>query len=218
MQKTNHKRNSGKGLIIGGLILLAISAGLVFYNYQESKEAADASSQVLEELLGKMKKGSEEDDPGDKSGGVWKLGEDYMPYIEIDGIKYLGVLSVPDLGLDLPVIADFQMGLLRTAPCRYAGTTIEDNLVIAGHNYASHFSPIRSIGLNTDVYFISVDNSMIHYRVDNVETLKPTQVKDMLTGEWDMTLFTCTIGGQSRHTVRCTRVEERREYNENGNK
>ena len=26
----------------------------------------------------------------------------------------------------------------------------------------------------------------------------------MTSGDWDLTLFTCTYGGQERYTVRCT--------------
>ena len=47
---------------------------------------------------------------------------------------------------------------------------------------------------------------MLRYKVDNVETLRSTQVEDMTSGDWDMTLFTCTPGGKSRLTVRCVKV------------
>ena len=35
----------------------------------------------------------------------------------------------------------------------------------------------------------------------------PKQVKEMVTGEWDLTLFTCTLGNESRIAVRCDRLE-----------
>jgi len=41
-----------------------------------------------------------------------------------------------------------------------------------------------------------------------VETLMPTDIKEMTSGEFDLTLFTCTVGGQYRVTVRCDRVDE----------
>jgi len=41
-----------------------------------------------------------------------------------------------------------------------------------------------------------------------VETLQPTAVEEMCSGDWDLTLFTCTLGGKFRVTVRCDRVEE----------
>jgi len=39
------------------------------------------------------------------------------------------------------------------------------------------------------------------------EVLLPTAVEEMTAGEWDLTLFTCTLGGRSRVTVRCELVE-----------
>ena len=33
------------------------------------------------------------------------------------------------------------------------------------------------------------------------------QVEDMITGDWDLTLFTCTPGGQLRIAVRCLRAD-----------
>ena len=39
-----------------------------------------------------------------------------------------------------------------------------------------------------------------------VETLESTAVEDMVSEEWDLTLFTCDLSGESRITVRCLRV------------
>ncbi len=33
-------------------------------------------------------------------------------------------------------------------------------------------------------------------------------VEEMITGDWDLTLFTCTLGGQTRVTVRCQLIEK----------
>ena len=35
----------------------------------------------------------------------------------------------------------------------------------------------------------------------------PTSVQEMTDGDWDLTLFTCTVGGKSRVTVRCVLAE-----------
>lgn len=34
-----------------------------------------------------------------------------------------------------------------------------------------------------------------------------TAGKEMTSGKWDLTLFTCTAGGRKQVTVRCERVE-----------
>ena len=50
------------------------------------------------------------------------------------------------------------------------------------------------------------------YTVSKVETLQPTQIEEMVGkadgDDWDLTLFTCTPGGQLRIAVRCIRAAE----------
>ena len=44
------------------------------------------------------------------------------------------------------------------------------------------------------------------YEVVALDVLVPAAVEEMIAGEYDMTLFTCTYGGKSRVTVRCMRT------------
>ena len=55
--------------------------------------------------------------------------------------------------------------------------------------------------------FTAVSGDVYEYEVEKVETLNPYAVDEMLSGDWDLTLFTCTIGGQTRVTIRLERVE-----------
>lgn len=45
------------------------------------------------------------------------------------------------------------------------------------------------------------------YEVTEVEELQPTEIGQMLESGYDLTLYTCTYGGQSRVTVRCSRAD-----------
>ncbi|MBQ2041505.1 MAG: hypothetical protein II482_05095, partial [Lachnospiraceae bacterium] len=63
---------------------------------------------------------------------------------------------------------------------------------------------------------ITVKGEQIHYIVSNVEQVKPTGIEEMIansnnsdsTSEWDLTLFTCTLGGRTRYALRCVRADE----------
>ena len=48
-----------------------------------------------------------------------------------------------------------------------------------------------------------MDGMIWEYEVAAVDILQPTDIEDMTAGDYDLTLFTCTYGGQSRVTVRC---------------
>ena len=130
-----------------------------------------------------------------------------MPEETIDGRSYIGVLDIPALELSLPIISEWSYDALQIAPCRYSGSAYLDNLVIAGHNYRSHFASLPQLQPGDTVTFTDMDGNVFSYEVSSLETLSPYAVSDMTSGDWDLTLFTCTVGGQSRLAIRCDRTE-----------
>ena len=127
--------------------------------------------------------------------------------MNIDGMNFLGILSVPSKNLELPILADYSYELLDTAPCRYSGSYDSDDLVIGGHNYRSHFSKLKSIKNGEEIFFTSFNGTVYKYSVLRVEILEPTQIEDLInkqnTDDWDLTLFTCTSSGAARCVIRC---------------
>ena len=47
-----------------------------------------------------------------------------------------------------------------------------------------------------------------YFQVSNIETLGAYDTNEMEAGEWDFTMFTCTIGGANRVTIRCEATGE----------
>jgi sortase A len=130
-----------------------------------------------------------------------------MPKQEVQGIDYIATLKIPALELDLPIISDWSYPNLKLAPCRYSGTAYLDNLVIAAHNYKSHFGNLKSLIPGDMVILTDMDGNEFRYEVAAIETLQPTAIEDMTSGDYALTLFTCTLSGSARVTVRCDRVE-----------
>lgn len=130
-----------------------------------------------------------------------------MPIQMIDGMGYIGVLELPAVSLTLPVLQEWDYPSLNVAPCRYSGSAYSDGFVIAGHNYDSHFGRISSLTPGDSVRFTDIDGNVFDYTVVAVETLDPYATDEMTTSDYALTLFTCTLGGQYRVTVRCDRAE-----------
>ena len=126
-----------------------------------------------------------------------------MTEVEIDGYAYIGYLSIPKLKLELPIMADWDYTRLRTAPCRYTGSVRGEDLVIMAHNYASHFGNLSKLSEGDSVIFTDMDGIVTAYEVVAQDILDPYAVEEMTSGDFDLTLFTCTYGGQSRVTVYC---------------
>ena len=53
---------------------------------------------------------------------------------------------------------------------------------------------------------MDADGHIYRYEVVQQETLEKTDVDAMLDSPYDLTLFTCTPGGQLRIAVRCLRA------------
>lgn len=128
-----------------------------------------------------------------------------MKTLDVDGSRYIGILEIPELSIRLPVMSEWSYARLKISPCRYCGSYYTNDLVICGHNYARHFSPIKNIRIGAKVNFITTTGSVYQYTVVNRETVQPTNVDKMIDrdADWDLTLFTCNTGGRTRCAVRC---------------
>ncbi|MDR1630189.1 MAG: sortase [Oscillospiraceae bacterium] len=196
------KTKIGVALMVFGAGLLLFSAGLLTYNLYDEKRAAERSAEVLDALNDQL--------PDERQSADSQLedllGGSDMRTVEIDGQQYIGVLEIPSQGLSFPVLSEWSYPKLKIAPCRYKGSVFDDSLILAAHNYKKHFGGISLLKTGDLVAFTDVDGNVFTYRVSLAETLAGTAVQAMESGEWDLTLFTCTYNGKSRVTIRCERI------------
>lgn len=208
------KQKIGKLCMALGVVLILSAVGLLGYNQWDASRADKASQEVLGELEQTLQQNLAEHQQESETTTTAPQPvldpEQEMTTVEVEGNEYIGYLSIPSAGLDLPVMSQWSYAGLKIAPGRYSGTTYADDLVLCGHNYAKHFSPIKWLEIGTPIYFTDADGLRWTYEVDNVETLQPTQIEKMTTEDeddtWDLTLFTCTTGGNARYAVRCVRM------------
>ena len=179
-----------------GVVCLLSSVGFVAYNRWENENAEDIAQDLLEDIQSII----EEKQP-----------EQFLPEematVKVDGYDCIGILSVPVLDLELPVLTDWSYAKLKKAPCHYYGTYYEKDFVIAAHNYKSHFGRLSELQAGDIVVFTDINNIEHYYEVVLLETLPKNATKEMITSGFDLSLYTCTLGGGSRVTVRCNAAE-----------
>lgn len=140
-----------------------------------------------------------------KNAPVYELHPDMtMPTVDADGHTYVGFLEIPAIKRILPVMDAWSYPNLKIAPCRFVGTVYAHDMIVCAHNYDRHFGLIKTLEEGDKVFFTDVYGDRFSYEVSEVTILQPTDVDEMKDpDDWDLTLFTCTIGGATRVTVRC---------------
>lgn len=131
-----------------------------------------------------------------------------MPEVKVDGYGYVGYLTIPALELELPVMAQWDYTRLRIAPCRQFGSSRTDDLVIAAHNYDSHFGTLYLLSEGDAVIFTDMDGIVNHYTVARMDKVVPTDVEAVQYSGYDLVLYTCTPGLATRTTIFCNRTPQ----------
>ena len=96
---------------------------------------------------------------------------------------------------------------LKISPCRQSGSSRTDDLVIAAHNYDSHFGRLKELSKGDTVIFTDMEGIVNTYFVEKLEMLGPDAVDTVLNSSYDLVLYTCTTDGQTRVTVFCNRIK-----------
>ena len=216
------RKQKGQLLITIGLLLVAAALFLTSYNLYDNLRAEQAVRQVINKLENYFRSESAKETPADSAGEQESLASDKrtvipdyvlcpnmdMPVETINGIDYIGVLKIPAMELELPIISEWNYPNLRTAPCRYSGSAYMNNLILCGHNYTSHFGNLKNLWEGDIATFTDMDGNVFTYKMVEQETLLPTSIDAMESGDWDLTLFTCNVSGQRRVTIRFELITE----------
>lgn len=204
-------RAKGTVPILLGVLLMVGAAVLTGFNFWQNRQAGETAARDLEVLVQAQALSTA---PKIELPVQSVPVEEYlpepemeMPVIEVDGREYVGIVDLPSIYRMLPVLSSWDAEQLQIAPCRYRGSVYTDNLILVAHNYDSHFGNLKKLEIGDPVVFRDVEGNRFSYEVISLETLNPGDTQKMVEGDWDLTLFTCTVGGKARVTVRCALVE-----------
>jgi sortase A len=185
-----------------GVVCLLSSVGFIGYNRWEAASAEEMSQDLLENVQSII----EEKQPEQLLPDDTETIPTEMATVKVDGYDCIGILSVPVLDLELPVLTDWSYSKLKKAPCHYYGNYYEKNFVIAAHNYKSHFGRLAELQAGDIVTFTDANGVAHHYEAVLLETLPKNATEEMIASGFDLSLYTCTPGGANRVTVRCNAV------------
>lgn len=191
------RRKIGTVCVALGICCLLAAVGILVHNYREESKAERASKVLLQDV-----------DLASENERILEEVLQEMPTVKVNGYDCIGVLSIPVLQLELPVLTDWTYSKLQIAPCHYYGSYDETDFVIAAHNYKSHFGRLTELQQKDLVLFEDVTGTIHTYEVVLLETLPANATEEMITSGFDLSLYTCTTGGGSRVTVRCNVIND----------
>lgn len=200
------KSKAGYACMIFGAALILSALLLLLYNQREDETAGAQAAALLPQVRTAIDEEEIKKEQTEATEPEAAISTE-MTVKEIDGYGYIGYVSIPTLGLELPVMSEWDYDRLKIAPCRQYGSTKTDDLVIAGHNYVSHFGKLENLSAGDVLTFTDMDGVTGYYRVSCIEELRADESERMLDSEWALTLYTCTYSGTSRITVRCERIK-----------
>ena len=185
-------KKSGVILISLGAVLILAALLLFLYNRSEDRRAGQEAESLLEDVRSTMAANA---DPEPQEEPAEEITYDYA-----------GVIAIPDLSLELPVIDQWNYARLKVAPCRQSGAAADGDLVIAAHNYKSHFGYLDRLQPGASVIFTDMEGTVYRYAVEEIRRLEPEDAEDVssvFSSEYPLVLYTCTPGGKARVAVFC---------------
>lgn len=214
------KKTHGLCCIILGAILLIAALSLVLYNKNENEKGGEVANSILNEIKMEIPETTTSTTSTTMENDLFAYYAQFEtttvpvieePTMEIDSNIYIGIISVPALGLELPVMSDWSYPNLKISPCRYKGNIYDKNIIIAAHNYNSHFGRLKELYGGEEIIFTDASGYPHYYEVSQIIEIDGRDIEAMDFGSaesWDLTLFTCTLSGQSRVTVRAVEKKE----------
>lgn len=128
-----------------------------------------------------------------------------------DGTVYytIGVINIPSINVNYPILSTYTDELLKTAPCRFHGPNPNEvgNLCIAGHNYknSKFFSKVPNLQLGDKIEITDLSGRMLTYTVYDKFIVNPDELEctsQLTNGNKEITLITCTNDNKKRHIIK----------------
>ena len=202
-------KKTGIAIIAVGAVLILSALLLLLYNRYEDAHAGQEAESLLASVEAAIsaQEMAAPNKPESTEAPSPPLDPE-MPVVTLGGYEYVGYVEIPTLGLKLPVMAEWDYTRLQIAPCRQFGSSRTDNLVIAAHNYDTHFGKLKELSKGDTVIFTDMEGIVSTYCIEKLETLSPDAVDTVLNSGYDLVLYTCTKGGRTRVIVFCDRAAE----------
>ena len=132
-----------------------------------------------------------------------------------DGKEYytIGVVNIPSINVNYPILSTYSDALLKIAPCKFHGPNPNEvgNLCIAGHNYrnSKFFSKVPDMKSGDIIEITDLSGNTVKYAIYDMFIVNPDQLEctsQLTDGRREITLITCTDDNKQRHIIKAREI------------
>lgn len=172
------------------LIALAITIALIVKKYGTQELYEEKNEEIVEVF-------SRTDD---------KIDEQGISLIEFEGFKVIGIIKIPAINLEYPILEQTTDDAMKVSISKYWGGDINSygNVSLAGHNNKitlTMFGKNKNLKIGDSIFLTDLTGTTIEYRIYDTFITDPDDVSILRTTDKsvrEITLITCTNGRANR--------------------
>lgn len=132
---------------------------------------------------------------------------------EIDGHKVIGIIKIPKINLEYPILETTNKNTLNLSITKFWGNQINEigNVTLAGHNNlnGTMFGKIKKLEVGDIIELTDIQNVVIQYQIFKTYVIDPNDISCILPEQKavrEVTLITCTNGNKNRFIVKAREI------------
>lgn len=178
-------------------IITIITAILIVMKYKQRMENENKNKEILQELVNNETNSIEIENNT----------------VEMDGVKVIGIIKIPKINLEYPILEKTTKHTMNMSISRFSGGNVNDygNLALAGHNNrdGTMFGKTKNLQKGDIIELTNLNNLSINYTINDIFNTTPDDVSILTTKAEnirEVTLITCTNGNKQRLIIKA--IEE----------
>ena len=180
-------------VIIGIIIILTII--LITIKYAKNTQNEQEMTNIVEQI--KNTETSNSTDNKEAEGNVTEL--------EIEGYKVLGIIRIPKINLEYPILSETNKISMKKSITKFWGPNLNTvgNLTLAGHNNkdGTMFGKVKKLEIGDIIEIEDLNKNTVKYKIFDIYVIDPNDVscvESIDPNKKEVTLITCTNGNKNR--------------------
>jgi len=198
-------------IIIVGLIIL-VTIILIAIKYGGNRINEEKMTNLVEQIkatnLAETTKSEEQVEMPNESSDIETITE-----IEIDGYTVLGIIRIPTIGLEYPILNETTNKSMKKSITKFWGPGLNEigNLSLAGHNNkdGTMFGKVKKLKIGDIIEIEDLYKNTVKYEIFDMYVIDPNDVSCVESVNPDtreITLITCTNGNKNRLITKATEI------------